>query len=115
MKKALTGEPALWIGVLSAALSLVATFGFGWLSAEQAALVVAAINAVAAAVTAWRVRPIAPAVFTGAAGAVIALAGAYGLHLSQPTIGGVNVLVVAVLALLTRGQVSPAPAPAAKS
>lgn len=108
--KTLFREPALWIAVISAALGLVATFGLSWLSAGQAALIVAAINAVAAAVTAWRVRPIAPSVFTGAAGAVIALAGGYGLHLSQPTIGAVNTLVIAVLALLTRGQVSPVPA-----
>ena len=108
--KTLSREPALWIAVASAALSLVATFGFQFLTATQAALIVAAVNAIAACVTAWAVRPIAPAVFTGAAAAVLAVGGAYGLHLSQATIGGVNVLAVAVLTLLTRGHVSPASA-----
>lgn len=108
--KIFSREPALWIAVLSAALSLVATFGLGWLTTEQAALIVAAINAIAAAITAWAVRPVSPAVFTGAVAAVMAVVSAYGLDVSDGTLAAINTLTVAVLTLLTRGQVSPASA-----
>ncbi len=108
-------EPALIIAVISAALGLAATLGIHGLSSGKVALIVAAINAIAAIITAWRTRPIAPSLFTGAANAVIALAAAYGLHLPQSTIGALNVLVIAVLALMTRGQVSPVPRKTRKS
>lgn len=99
-------EPALFIAVISATLSLVVTFNVG-LSSEQAGTIVALISALSAAATAVVTRPIAPAAFTGVVSAVAALLSAYGLHLSPETIGAANGLVLAVLALLTRGQVSP--------
>jgi hypothetical protein len=101
-------EPAtVLLGYVAAGLGLVATWGLPWLTTTQAALVVAAINAVAAAVAAWKVRPITPAVFTGAAAAVVAVFAAYGLHVSQDVLGGINTALLAALTLLSRGQVSP--------
>jgi hypothetical protein len=103
-------EPALFIAIISAAVSLIVTFNVG-LSSEQAGAIVAVISALSAAATAAVTRPIAPAAFTGVVSAVAALLSAYGLHLSPGTIGAANGLVLAVLALLTRGQVSPTKSP----
>jgi hypothetical protein len=104
-------EPALWIAALAALLGIGVTLGLPFLSPGQAAAIVAVLNAAAAVWMAVLTRPIAPAAFTGATAAAAALLAAYGLHLPQETVGAVNVAVLAVLALLTRGQVSPSRAP----
>jgi hypothetical protein len=99
-------EPALIIGFLSAALSVGTALHFDGLSAEQVSLIVAVINAALAAVVAARVRPVAPAAFTGLVGAVVALTAAYGFDVSREVVGAVDALVVAGLAMLTRPQVT---------
>jgi len=106
-------EPALILGTLSAALSLLVTFNVG-MSTEQAGALVAVVSAAFAAVTAAVTRPIAPSAFTGLVAAVAALTAAYGLDVAPETVGAVNAVVLAMLALLTRGQVSPAPRPETK-
>lgn len=105
--KLLGREPTLWIAVISQVVILLGTFGFHLLSGQQAALIVVAINAVFAAVNALAVRPISPVAFTYAVGSIVAVAGAYGLNLSIETVAGINALTIGVLALLSRGQVSP--------
>ncbi len=104
-------EPTLVIGVIASALSLLVGFGFDWLTATQAALVVAALNAVLGVVNAVSVRPIAPAAFTYLVGAIAALAAAYGLNVGQEVVGAINGLVLSVLMFLTRGQVTPTSSP----
>jgi hypothetical protein len=69
---------------------------------------VAAISALIGVINAVLVRPITPAAFTAFVGALAALVSAYGLDLSQQLVGAVQVAVVTVLALMVRGQVSPA-------
>ena len=101
-------EPALWIGAVATVLSLLAGFGLDWLTPAQAALITTAINAILGLYTAVRVRPIGPAAFTYAVGALASLAAGSGLNVSQETVGAGNAVVLAVLVLLTRGQVSPA-------
>jgi len=101
-------EPALYIAAIAAILGIAVTLGIDGLSATQAAAIVAVLNAAAAVWTAMLVRPIAPAAFTGLVSAAAALLAAYGLDVSQETVGAINGAVLAVLALLTRGQVSPA-------
>lgn len=100
-------EPALYLGLLSAVLSVGTALTLPGLSAEQVGIIVALINAVLAAVVAWRVRPIAPAAFTGVVGAAVALVAAYGLDVSPEVVGSVDAVVVAALAMLTRIQVTP--------
>ena len=100
-------EPTLWISVIASVLSLVAGFGLDWMTAEQASLIVVGLNALLGIWNGLAVRPVAPAAFTYAVGALAAVAAAYGLDVSQEMVGSINVVVVAVLALLTRGQVSP--------
>lgn len=100
-------EPTLWISFLASLVLLVGTLGFRLLDGDQAALIVVAINAIAAAINAYAVRPISPAVFTYAVGAVVAVFAAYGLNVSPETLAMLNGVTVMGLGLLTRGQVAP--------
>ncbi|HLY14273.1 MAG TPA: hypothetical protein VKR24_07960 [Candidatus Limnocylindrales bacterium] len=100
-------EPTLWIAVIAQLILVAGTFGFHWLTGQEAALWVVAINAVAGAVTAYAVRPVSPVAFTYLVGSILALAGAYGLNLPVETVAAINAAVVPILALLTRGQVAP--------
>lgn len=99
-------EPALIISTISAILSLIVTFNIG-MSGGQAGAIVAVISAWFGAMVAIATRPIAPAAFTAVVAAGAALLAAYGLNVSAETVGATNAVVLAVLALLTRGQVSP--------
>ena len=105
--KILGREPTLWLSVGTSVIILLGTFSLHWLSGQQAALIVVAINAAAGAVNAYAVRPISPVAFTYAVGAIVAVAGAYGMNLSTETVGAINAIVIPALALLSRGQVSP--------
>jgi hypothetical protein len=100
-------EPTLVLQTISAALAVLVTFGFSGLSSTQAALIVAALSAIVGAINAALVRPVAPAAFTGLVAALAALVTGYGLDLSQELVGAAQVLVVTVLALVTRVQVTP--------
>lgn len=99
-------EPALIVGAVSAALSVVVTLGIG-LSTDQAGAWTAIISGVFAVVTAVTTRPVAPAAFTGLVTVAAALLGAYHFHVAPGTVVAINGLVIAVLAVVTRGQVSP--------
>ncbi len=100
-------EPTLYISVISSLILLIGTYGFHWLNGQQATLIVVAVNAIAAAINAYTVRPISPTTFTYAIGSIIAVAGAYGLNLTPEQVVAVNSTIVPILALLSRGQVSP--------
>jgi len=91
-------EPTLYIQALSALLGVAVTFGLPGLSATQAAAIVAVLTAATTAVNAALVRPVAPAAFTGLVTALAVLVAAYGLDVSQETVGAVQVAVVGVLA-----------------
>lgn len=104
-------EPALVVAVIAAALSVVVSFGWPGLTAEQAGLWIVAVNAGLGVVTAILTRPIAPAAFTYFIGSAATLVAAYGFSVPQATLAAVNGLVVAVLVLLMRGQVSPQASP----
>lgn len=105
-------EPTLYLSVAASLLGLLVTIGFSWLTAEQAAVIIAVLNAGLGVYNAVKVRPIAPAAFTYFVGAAAALAAAYGFEVAQETVGAVNGVVLTVLALLTRVQVTPKDAPA---
>jgi hypothetical protein len=101
-------EPAVILGIISAALSLLVSFNFG-LSGEQAGAIVAVISGVFAAVTAALTRPIAPSAFTGLVTVVVALLTAFHFNVAPATVGAINALVLALLVFITRGQVTPTP------
>lgn len=100
-------EPTLWISFAASLVLLLGTLGFRWLDGDQAAVVVVAVNAIAGAINAYTVRPVSPAIFTYAVGAVVAVFAAYGLEVSPETLAMLNGVTVMGLGLLTRGQVSP--------
>lgn len=100
-------EPSLIISTVAALLSLVAGFGLDFLTTEQAGLIVAVLTGALGIYNALKVRPVAPAAFTYTVGVVATLLSTYGLDLSQERIGLINGAVLAVLAFLLRGQVSP--------
>jgi hypothetical protein len=102
-------EPAVILGIVSAALSLLVTFNIG-LTSNQAGALVAVISGVFAAITAALTRPVAPSAFTGLVAVVVALLAAFHFNVAPETVGSLNALVVALLVFLTRGQVSPTPA-----
>lgn len=100
-------EPTLWIALITSAIMFVGTLQFGWLSGDQAGLMIAAINAVAGAINAYTVRPIAPAAFTYAVAAIVAVGVSYGLEVTPEQVAAINGFVIVVLGLLTRTQVAP--------
>lgn len=101
-------EPTLWLAVIYAVLTVLGTGGLAHFSGQQAQLTNAAIAAVVGAVNAYAVRPISPVSFTYAIAALAQLAAAYGIAIPDMTLTAINGLVVPALALLSRGQVSPA-------
>lgn len=102
-------EPALWLAVAQAVIGVVVGFGLDWLTAEQAALWMAFGNAVFGVMQAVLTRPWAVSAFTHTLAVVVTLGAAYGLDLSQAMVASVNLLLVSVLALIARGEISPAP------
>lgn len=106
--KILGREPTLYLAAASSLILLVGTYGFHLLNSGQAVLIVVAVNAIAAAINAYTVRPISPTTFTYAMGAIISVAASYGLNLSPEQVVAINATIVPFLALLSRGQVSPA-------
>ncbi len=108
-------EPTLWIAVVTSTVSIIGTLGLHWISGPQAALAVVAINGVFGAINAYAVRPISPVAFTYAIGAIVALLAGYGLQVPDATVAAINALVIPLLALITRNQVSPQDTPVSKS
>jgi hypothetical protein len=101
-------EPTLWLAVIYAALTVLGTGGLAHFTGMQAQLTNAAIAALVGAVNAYAVRPISPVSFTYAVAALAQLGAAYGVAIPPETLTAINGLVVPALALLSRGQVSPA-------
>lgn len=112
MRLRLGSEPVLITSVVSAALGLLVTLGAFNLTTGKAAAITAAITAVFALAAGLATRPVPVAVFSGAVTAAADLVAAFGMHVSTATVGQVNMLVLAVLMLVTRGHVTPnSPAP----
>lgn len=107
MQRIFGREPALWIAVIAAALSLAVTFKLPGLGAGNATAIVAVLNAGAAIVMAWQTRPIAPSLYTGFFTTLAVLAAGYGLHVTQEQLGAVELVVVSVLTLVARGHITP--------
>lgn len=107
-------EPTVVLQSISALLSIVVTFGFSWLTADQQTLVVAFIGAVFGLVNALAVRPWGPGAFIAFVTAGAALLTGYGLEFRPELVGGITAAIPVLLALQARGQVTPVadPAPA---
>jgi hypothetical protein len=103
-------EPALVIGAIGAVLTFLAGLNLPGLDAGAASAITALITAGIMAAT---TRPVAPALFTGVLAAGVAVAAEYGLDVPDSTVAAASAVVVAVFALVARGQVSPASASSA--
>jgi O-antigen/teichoic acid export membrane protein len=100
-------EWTLVFAAIAGVLNWVAGFGWHALSPGQAALWMVVINAVAGAAAAWRTRPVPPQVWTYLIASCAALLAAYGLHVNQGHVSLFTNAILAVLALITRDQVTP--------
>ena len=101
-------EWTLSLAALAAVLNWLVGFQLDFLSAGQAAAWMVAVNAAAGLVAAWKTRPIPPQVFVYVIASAAALTAAYGLTFRQDQVATFTDAILAILALLTRGQVSPA-------
>lgn len=100
-------EPVVVLNTLAAVLGLIVSLGVTSLTAEQAGAIVGVATAILGGIAAAMTRPIAPQAFTAIVGAGAVLVGTFGYEVSQETVGAINTVVLAVLTLLTRVQVSP--------
>ncbi|AOE44373.1 hypothetical protein SEA_GHOBES_21 [Gordonia phage Ghobes] len=100
-------EPAGWLALVSAAVSLVGAFAVGF-DAQTQGLVVAFANAVLGALLAWQTRPLAPAAFVAVVQTALPLLVAFGLDWTaeqQATLLTVSSVVLNLA--LVRPQVQP--------
>lgn len=102
-------EPAAVIAAVGSILTFLAAVAVPGIDAGAAAAITGFVAAVIMAIT---TRPVAPAVLTAIITAGVALAAEYGLDVPDAAVGTASGVVLAVFALLTRGQVSPKEAPA---
>lgn len=100
-------EPVVVLNTLSAVLGLVVALGVTSLSAETAGAIVGVCSAVLGAVAAAMTRPVAPQAFTAVVAAGASLLATFGYEAAPGTVAAINTAVLAVLTLLTRGQVTP--------
>lgn len=101
-------EPAAWVAVFAAAMSIVALFNVPWLTEDQKSLWVGLANAIAAAILAWKVRPIAPSLFTYVITAAAAVAAGYGADVINDTlVAAINAFVTVLIFAMTRPQQTP--------
>lgn len=100
-------EPVVVLNVLSAVLGLIVSLSITSLTAEQAGTIVALTSAILGGIAAAMTRPVAPQAFTAVVAAGATAVAAFGYEVSQETVGAINTVVLAVLTLLTRVQVTP--------
>lgn len=100
-------EPALWIAVVQAGLMLLFTLGVPGIDAGLAGAVSLTLTAGATAVTAWAVKPVSPAIFTGLIIAAVQLGTRWGLDLSEVQVSSITAFVALVVTLVARQQVTP--------
>jgi len=100
-------EPVVVLNALSAVLGLIVSLGVTSLSAETAGGIVAVVSAILGAIAAAMTRPIAPQAFTAVVATSAVLVGTFGYEVTQETVGAINLVVLSILTLLTRGQVTP--------
>lgn len=100
-------EWTLVAAAIAAILNWLVGFSWDGLSAEQAAAVMVGINALAAAFTAWKTRPVPPNVWAYLIASLAAVGTAYGAHWTQESVALFTAAVVAVLGAIMRQQVSP--------
>ena len=100
-------EPVVVLNTLSAVLGLIVTLGITGLTDEMAGGIVGFVTAILGAIAAAMTRPVAPQAFTAVVAAGASLVATFGYEASPATVAAINGVILAVLTLLTRVQVSP--------
>src|SRR4051794_25711719 len=105
-------EPAVWVGLIEATLTLVLAFfpGSG-LSTQNIALIIAVVTAAAGVYTAWVTKDTMLGVTIGLIKAALALAIGFGLNLGPEQGAAIIALATIVLGLFQRTQTSPLSTP----
>ena len=104
-------EPAVWLGVIAAGLTLLVTLGVLDITSDQTALLMAAITAVFGVITAYLTSDTMLGVLIGAANAIIALAVGFGLNVSPELTASIIGVVTVLTGFFQRTQTSPAAQP----
>lgn len=104
-------EPALWLGLLAAALKLATAFGLD-LTADQQSVINAAAAAIIGVAVALLTRDGIPAAILGTAQALLALGLGFGLHVSGDQQAVIMSFVAVAISMFIRTQVTaPVPGP----
>lgn len=106
MMKLFGREPAVWVGVIEAALALAVVFGLG-LSNQNAALIVGAVAAGFGVVTAYYTRDAMLGYAVGFAKALVAVGVGFGLDLTTEQTGALLAFVAVGVGFFQRTQTSP--------
>lgn len=104
-------EPAVWIGLIGGALTLLVSMGVLDFTNEQTALSMAAVSAVFGVITAYLTKDTMLGVLVGLTEAVIALAVGFGASLSPELTASIIAFVNVAVAFFQRTQTSPAETP----
>jgi hypothetical protein len=104
-------EPAVWVGFIEAALALTVALGWVNFTADQTALVMAAIVAVFGVITAYLTKDTMLGVLVGLTKAAIALGIGFGLTLSPELTASIIAFVTVGVGFFQRTQTSPADVP----
>ncbi|MGI5286655.1 hypothetical protein ACQEVF_25405 [Nonomuraea polychroma] len=103
-------EPAMILYVINAAVAFLVTIPQVGLTEESAGYVMTIANGLIALVVAVLTRPWVVSALTGALSTILTGMASFGLPLSEQQTGAFVFMVSAVLGLLLRANVSPAPA-----
>ncbi|MCW2758044.1 MAG: hypothetical protein JWO46_1790 [Nocardioidaceae bacterium] len=102
--KLLGQEPAALVGALEAVLTVFLSFGVLGLDQNKVALIVAAVSALLGIVTAYATKDTLLAAIIGFAKAVLVLAAAYGLSLTDSQTGSLIAVITMVGGLYLRSK-----------
>lgn len=100
-------EPAVVLGAVAAVLAVVVGIFPTSLSTEQSGVIVAFIAAAWGVFVAWKTRPVPPSVVTAFIVAGGALLAAFHFDVSQDVLGTISGAALAILALVSRAQITP--------
>lgn len=103
-------EPAVWLYVINALVAFLATIPAVGLTAESSGWVMTIANGVVALLVAVLTRPFVVSALTGALSTILTGLASFGLPLTEQQTGAFVMVVSAVLGLVLRSNVSPAPA-----
>ena len=104
-------EPAVWVGLIGGALTLLVSMGVLDFTNEQTGLAMAVVAAVFGVITAYLTKDTMLGVVVGFSKAAIALAVGFGASFSPELTAAIIAFVTVTMGFFQRTQTSPSPAP----